>query len=114
MNHSKRNKATGTAWTEAETFKLVCLYNHMLRLQQSGKLGAKRSAGQVSKAVLVRQFIEEHAPSRTKGSVECKLMNVSHCRAVAGLPLVDGYKALSNVSSDLVDLFAGMAKGGDA
>lgn len=107
---TKRNQCRGSGWSPDETMKLVLLYNHMLKLQRQGKLGPKKSAGQVSKAVLVREFIADHAPTRSKGSVECKLMNVSHVRELAGLPLVDGYKPLSNVSTDLAEMFAEMGR----
>jgi hypothetical protein len=92
-------------WQESETLHLLATYNRMLRLQTRGMLGPARSKGQISKAEIVREFIALHAPTRNKQSIECKLMNVSHARAIAGLPIVIGYKPLRNCSTDLIRLF---------
>ena len=87
-----------TEWTPQETRALVGVYSLMLSLSADGMLGAKRSIGQTPKSALVSAFILEHAPHRSKGSVESKLMNLSAVRQELGLPIVPGYKPLSNVS----------------
>jgi len=90
-------------WTERETSALIGVYLQMLELQTAGKLGPGKS--KTSKAVLVRKFIADFAPDRSKGSVEMKLMNISFARKRAGLAIVDGYKPLSNCSVDLLALY---------
>lgn len=84
-------------WTEEETVKLCGIYNDMQDLDAVGKLG-RRKATQVSKASIMRQFREEVVPTRTKGSVEAKLMNLAACRKEMGLPLLKGYVPLPNMS----------------
>ncbi len=92
-------------WTTQETTQLVKLYRKMHDLQAAGKLGPKKSAGQVSKAVLVREFLEEQAADgRTKGSVEMKLMNVTACCEKLEQPTVKGYVAMPNCSTDLLEI----------
>lgn len=93
-------------WEHAETFALIRLYQHMVKLEQSKKLGPSKSKGQTSKALLVRDFIAEHSPEgRSKQSVEMKLMNISYVRQQAGMSLVTGYKPLPNCSSDLLEAY---------
>lgn len=89
-------------WTTEQTEAVVMLYNHMLELQRQNKLGPGK--GKQSKAKLVRAFTARY-PDRSRGSVEMKLMNVSHCRQLMGLAIVTGYKPLSNASTDLVAMF---------
>lgn len=91
-------------WTPEEEAELVDLYYVMLAYQSAGLLGPKRSSGQVSKAHLVRAWIEATAPHRSKGSVEAKLMNVSAARQKLGLPMVTGYVPLPNMSRSLFNL----------
>jgi hypothetical protein len=93
----RRAEQTRTGWSDTETRRLITAYNRMLALQDAGKMG--RAKGQTSKAVIVRTFIAEHAPARTKGSVEMKLMNLSAVREDLGLPIVEGYKPLPNMAS---------------
>ena len=90
---------TAAAWTDEETASLCALYLRMTDLEGRGLLGRSKSKGQTSKADLVREWIATVAPSRSKGSVESKLMNLSAVRAELGLPLVTGYQALSNMSA---------------
>ena len=92
-------------WTESETLQCVLLYQHMLNLERSNKLGPKRSAGQTSKKKLVRDFMTDHSPEgRTHGSVEMKLMNITAAREELGLPTIAGYKPLPNGAGLLKDL----------
>lgn len=91
-------------WTRGETRDVIRLYNRMIKLHSQNKLGPSKSKGQTSKAALVAAFIEKH-PERSRGSVESKLMNVSYCRQLAGLPVVPGYAPLSNCSNDLLQEF---------
>jgi hypothetical protein len=87
-----------TEWTDEETRALAHTYSKMLRLESDGLLGPSKAKGQTSKASLVRTFLEQHCPSRTKGSVEAKLMNLSAVRQELGIPLVEGYLPLPNMS----------------
>lgn len=82
------------AWTKSDNIEIVNLYNAMLELQRTGT--------KYSKAPMVRAVAENQG--RSKGSVECKLMNVSAIRQQAGLDIVQGYKALSNYNKELVDV----------
>ena len=108
MNALLIKRAAG--WTDEETRSLATLYLEMGRLEGLGLLGRSKSKGQTSKADLVRLWIATVAPSRSKGSVEAKLMNLSAVRAELGLPLVTGYKALPNMSASTrtvgVEVFA--------
>ena len=61
-------------WTKTETRDVIRLYAKMLKLQSAGLLGAGKT--KTSKADLVREFMSKH-PTRSRGSVEAKLMNVS-------------------------------------
>ena len=96
------------SWTTAETIKLIALYHQMLDLQRDGKLGPAASKGQISKAKLVRDFIEDNCPDRNKQSVEMKLMNVSGARKDLGLDeIVTGYKPLANGAQLIAELVGG-------
>jgi hypothetical protein len=88
-------------WNDNETRNVVKLYRKMLNLQESGKLGPKKSAGQVSKAQLVRDWIAKNGDCRNKQSVELKLMNVSAVFQKLGLTTVVGYKPLKNYAKSL-------------
>tara|TARA_R110002074_G_scaffold128222_1_gene268479 strand:+ start:542 stop:880 length:339 start_codon:yes stop_codon:yes gene_type:complete len=90
---------TAQGWSDEETFSLAMLYLNMVHLSEEDKLGAAKSRGQVSKAALVKEWIFEVAPMRSKGSVEAKLMNLSAVRVELGLPIVPGYKALPNMAA---------------
>jgi hypothetical protein len=101
---TRRAAQSRTAWTDAETLSLCALYGHMLDLQTVDHLGRGKTENgtpRVSKATLVRAWIAEHAPGRSKGSVEAKLMNLSAARIEMGLSIVDGYKALPNMGADV-------------
>jgi hypothetical protein len=100
----RRANQSREGWSAIETKALCALYAHMLELEAHGLLGRSKAAGQTSKATLVRSFILEAAPNRSKGSVEAKLMNLSAARAVLGLPLVTGYKALPNMSAECMEI----------
>jgi hypothetical protein len=100
----RRQTQTRTGWTDKETRSLCRVYSRMLELQGAGLLGRSKGDGQTSKATLVRSFIDEHAPTRSKGSVEAKLMNLSAAREAMGLPIVDGYKSLPNMSTSTRDI----------
>jgi len=96
--HSKTRKLARTRWTEDETASLVALYDRMIQLQRADSLGVGK---QHNKAKLIRDWIEKHAPGRSKGSVECKLMNISAVCLKMDLAVVEGFKALPNCSRDL-------------
>ena len=83
---------TRKAWTPANNRAVITLYNKFLALQQSGE--------KYQKAASVRALAEKQ--DRTKGSVECKLMNISAIHQnLLQLPIVKGYKALDNYNHDL-------------
>ncbi len=92
-------------WTEAETVKLVLLYNRMMQLHRAGELGQGKA--RISKAQLVRDYIVNHAPTRSRPSVEFKLRNISAVRQAKGLAVLPGYLPAANVSSDLAELIGG-------
>jgi len=94
-------------WTTKETRALISLYNRMLKLESKGMLGPRASAGQTSKATLVREFIDNTSLNpdgsvvlRSKGSVEAKLMNLSAVRQELNLPMVTGYAPLANMATE--------------
>lgn len=91
----KMSKITNRkAWTDEDNAALVALYNRMYAMQESGE--------KYSKAPLVRALAADL--ERSKGSIECKLMNVSAVRVnVLGLGFVQGYKPLNNYNGDLVE-----------
>lgn len=86
---------TRQAWTPEHNRELIDLYNKMLAFQLADE--------KYTKAPLVRALAD--AQGRTKGSIECKLMNVSAIRQnLLQLPIVKGYKALDNYNHDLADM----------
>lgn len=86
---------TRTPWTPENNRELIDLYNKMLAFQLSDEKYAK--------APLVRALAASQG--RTKGSIECKLMNVSAIRQnLLQLPIVKGYKALDNYNHDLAEM----------
>lgn len=101
---AKRATQLRTGWTDTETMALVGIYDVMLALSAAGRLG--RAKGQTSKAQLVRSYMATDAPTRSKGSVEAKLMNLSAVRVELGLPIVNGYKPLPNMSAGCRSLAA--------
>ena len=89
-------KTTGKRipWGIIEIEQVISLYNEFLINQRNGT--------KYSKAAAVRACSE--SIGRSRGSVECKLMNVSGIRADMGLDIVKGYKALGNSQKLLVDM----------
>lgn len=95
MKMKPLKKSQRKPWTAENNRELVDLYNEMIAFQLSGE--------KYSKAPLVRALAEKQ--ERTKGSIECKLMNVSAIRQnLLKLPIVKGYKALDNYNHDLADM----------
>ncbi len=90
-------------WNESEELAIVKLYNVMAALDSSGMLG--RGKEKTTKAELIRNAQAGALADRSRPSVEAKLMNVSHCRQRAGLPVVTGYKPLANCSNGLLEAF---------
>ena len=80
-------------WTDSDNKEVVALYNLFLSYQGAGE--------KYQKAKPVRELAEKQG--RSKGSVECKLMNISAVRQSLGLEMVKGYKSLSNYNKQLVD-----------
>ena len=82
-------------WTPADNRAVIDLYNKFLGWQQSGT--------KYQKAKHVRALAEKQ--SRSHGSVEAKLMNVSAVRQnLLKLEIVTGYKALNNYAHDLAEM----------
>ncbi len=90
-------------WNESEESAIVKLYNTMSALESHGLLG--RGKDKTTKAELIRNAQAGALSSRSRPSVEAKLMNVSYCRQRAGLSVVAGYKPLSNCSNGLLNAF---------
>lgn len=82
-------------WSPVELAELIDLYQYFLNQQLSGNKYQK--AGPV-RALMARL-------SRTRGSIEAKLMNISGVLAALGMGacIVRGYKPLSNYSVDMVE-----------
>ena len=82
-------------WTTAHNRQIIELYNQFMNWQESGE--------PYQKAAHVRALSEKQG--RSKGSIECKLMNISAIRQnVLNLPIVTGYKALDNYNYDLAEM----------
>jgi len=95
MKMKPLKKSQRKLWTPENNRELVDLYNKMLALQLSDT--------KYSKAPLVRALATTQG--RSKGSIECKLMNVSAIRQnLLQLPIVKGYKALDNYNHDLAEM----------
>ena len=113
LDLSRRDSQLRQNWGDVETSALISTYEVMLALQSTGQLGPAKSKGQTSKAALVKLFMNEHAPERSKGSIETKLMNLSAVRDSLGLSIVKGYRPLPNMSTSCRQLalqFWGPAK----
>ena len=81
-------------WTEFEDQQIIKLYDRMLNLELSGKLG--RGIGKTTKAQCIRDA--QITLNRSVGSIEQKLMNCSFCRLKTNNPMIRGYKPLRNCS----------------
>lgn len=82
-------------WTAENNRAVIDLYNKFLAFQVAGE--------KYQKAASVRALAESQG--RTKGSVECKLMNISAIRQnLLSLEIVKGYKALDNYNHDLAEM----------
>ena len=90
-------------WNESEEIAICRLYSLMARLESLGQLG--RGKDKTTKAELIRGAQSGALADRSRGSIEAKLMNVTHCRKLAGLSIVTGYKPLPNCSQSLLDAF---------
>ena len=85
---------TRKAWSIQDKIEIVALYDYFLQQQLNGT--------KYQKAKSVRKLAEKQG--RSKGSIECKLMNISACRQDIGLVFVTGYKPLKNYEHDLLNL----------
>jgi len=81
------------AWSDSDVIELLDLYTFFYRCQTTSVPYTKAAA---VRAIAANQ-------QRSKGSIECKLMNVSAVRQIMGLDWVQGYKPLSNVNKALID-----------
>ena len=97
----KQIKGNRKAWTDEENMKVLALYFSFLDYQRNGE--------KYQKAAPVRAMAE--SLERSKGSIECKLMNISAIRAEHNGEIVKGYKPLSNYNIDLKATYK--AIGGD-
>tara|TARA_Y100000593_G_scaffold12640_1_gene23343 strand:- start:831 stop:1208 length:378 start_codon:yes stop_codon:yes gene_type:complete len=106
-NTHRNPEMARTGWSDDETRSLVQLYFHILALEKAGKLG--RAKGQTTKRSLVTGWREAHAPQRSHGSVEMKLMNISASCEALGLDRVQGYKPMARRSKALDEMVARLA-----
>ena len=83
---------TRKPWTNDDVDQLLRVYNVFLTAQLQGDAYTKASA--------VRDLAA--LQGRSKGSIECKMMNVSAVLQMHGLDWVKGYKPLSNINRELV------------
>lgn len=82
-------------WTAQEIRQVAFLYYRMRLIQDNPS-----EFGKLKKAPMVRDLAEDL--ERSRGSIECKLMNVSHCVQLLGLGgLVKGYKPLPNIQKGM-------------
>ncbi len=84
-------------WTKSEDQQILKLYDRMLNLELSGKLG--RGIGKTTKSQCIRDA--QVKLQRSTGSIEAKLMNCSFCRLKTNQPMIRGYKPLRNCSISL-------------
>lgn len=89
-------------WTKKEQRSLIRLYLKMFKL--GDKLGPRASAGQISKAKLIRDWIEKTGSERSRQAIEMQLMNISAVLRSKNLPIVEGYKPLKHYSTELAVL----------
>jgi len=84
-------------WTESEDQQILKLYDRMLKLELSGKLG--RGKDKTTKSQCIRDA--QVKLQRSTGSIEAKLMNCSWCRLKTDQVIIEGYKPLKNCSNSL-------------
>ncbi len=81
-------------WSAEENKAIVATYLVMLELHNKGT--------KYSKAAFRRELIANPCTTRSEGSIEFKMMNISGCmRALGKLPL-PGYQPAMNYQSDLM------------
>ncbi|AWN52186.1 HNH endonuclease [Methylobacterium sp. 17Sr1-1] len=80
-----------TEWTDAELQATVTAYLDMLRLEREG--------ASYSKAEIRRQLRAGPLASRSDGSVEYRMQNISRVMEMLGRPRIAGYKPASNIGS---------------
>ena len=86
------------AWTQDEITALLVAYGSLVDAQAAGTY--------LSKAALVRSLMAGPCNTRSKGSVEAKLMNLSAACVLAGCGYVKGYKPAPNMQRCLIPLVA--------
>jgi hypothetical protein len=88
-------KATTTRkiWTDEDVYSLLTVYDAFLKHQFANEA--------YTKAATVRALAE--LQGRSKGSIECKMMNVSAVLSDGGGDYVTGYKPLRNYNKALRD-----------
>lgn len=85
-------------WTPDEITALLVAYGSLVDAQAEGTY--------LSKAGLVRALMAGPCNTRSKGSVEAKLMNLSAACVLAGTGYVRGYKPAPNMQRILIPLVA--------
>ena len=98
MKSTIKKDGTGQrrGWTAGEIEQVIILYLTMRTIQRNPE-----KFGKLKKAPLVREYAEDLG--RSKGSIECKLMNISHCIQELKLgEIVQGYKPLRNVQKGML------------
>ncbi len=89
MNIKKIN--TRKQWSDTDVNQCIALYLSFLDSQQHNEA--------YTKAKPVRELAE--LQGRSKGSIECKLMNISAACCALNMPYVKGYKPLVNYNKAL-------------
>ena len=76
-------------WTENEIQAAVSAYLLMLQKEQTGKA--------YNKAAVNRELRGDELRSRSRGSIEMRMCNISSVLESQGSPYIDGYKPRKNV-----------------
>ena len=100
MKRTTTKNSARKVWTDADVDAVLTVYGQFLKAQQAGE--------KYSKAAAVREVAAKL--ERSKGSVECKMMNISECLRRAGCEYVTGYKPLANINAALVAQVAAWMK----
>ena len=92
MHRSTRNHTGNTmsrnVWTESENLALLAYAAVLLKVARTG--------GKVNKRECICRLQAGPISNRTRGSIEAKMMNLSHAMVQAGDQPIPGYKPAGN------------------
>ena len=80
-------------WSDEELFETVKSYMEMLHLEKSG-IG-------YSKTEYRRALISGPLPTRSEGSIEFRMQNISSFRANLGMDWIQGYKPMDHIGENV-------------